>query len=247
MRVGYVQVSIEGARATHDRIRGAGQFQLAVDAIRRLVDAGVRTLISFTAHRGNYREFADVAELGRRLKVSRVWADRLVPCGHGAELPVLSPEQTREFFGVMRRARDAIRRRWFNRTEVSMHRALQFLEGGSRPYRCTAGDTLLTVMPNGDLYPCRRMPVHVGNIVETPLCELYHGDFLRSLRDSQQVSKGCEACIWRKRCGGGLKCLSYAVTGDPFTTDPGCWLATGEGQDHDEFPADESFASPIGN
>jgi len=225
MRVGYVQVSIEGLRASHDSIRGEGQFQLSVDAIERLVAAGVRTLISFTAHSGNYREFGDVAELARQLNVARVWADRLVPCGRGCDLPILSSQQTYEFLGMMRHARDSIRKRWFNRTEVSMHRALQFLLGGSRPYRCAAGDTLLTVMPNGDLYPCRRMPVHVGNVTQTTLSELYNGDFLSSLRDRQRVSKGCRECLWKMQCGGGLKCLSYAVTGDPFTADPGCWLA----------------------
>ncbi len=146
-RPAFVQVSMEGTEATHDRIRGQGSFQRSVTAIEHLVHAGIRTLISFTAHAGNYREFSDVVALGCRLKVSRVWADRLVPWGGGAELPVLSPGQTREFLGIMRRARDAARRRWFCRTEVAMHRALQFLENSGIPYHCTAGDTLLTIMP----------------------------------------------------------------------------------------------------
>lgn len=109
----------------HDliKIRGKGNFHLTVEVVKHLVRAGIRTVISFTAHQGNYREFAAVAELGCRLQASRVWADRLMPCGQGAGLALLSPEQTFEFFGIMRRARDAARRWRFCRTEVSMHRA----------------------------------------------------------------------------------------------------------------------------
>ncbi len=225
----FVQVSVDGTEATHDRIRGRGNFRRTVAAVERLVRSGIRTLISFTAHRDNYREFSEVAALGGSLGVSRVWADRLIPRGRGAGLENLSREETRELFEIMRCSRDRVRRRWFGRTEVAMHRALQFLEAGGRPYRCTAGDSLLTVMPDGELYPCRRMPVSVGNVMKTSLEDLYDGsDLLRALRDRRRISRGCESCVFQKGCRGGLRCLSYATTGDPFVVDPGCWLAPGQ-------------------
>jgi radical SAM protein with 4Fe4S-binding SPASM domain len=224
----FVQVSIEGSRESHDMIRGRGEFDRAVEAIECLVRARVRTFISFTAHRSNFREFREVAELGRRLKVARVWADRLIPNGWGAGLAeqILTPNETREFFQIMHKARTDAARRWFGSTEIAMHRALEFLLAGGNPYHCTAGDTLITVMPNGDVYPCRRMPVRVGNLLETSLAKLYYeNDFLRSLRDRSRRSEGCEGCCYVGLCRGGLKCLSYATSHDPFKADPGCWLA----------------------
>jgi radical SAM protein with 4Fe4S-binding SPASM domain len=220
----FVQVSIEGSRATHDAIRGPGDFDRTLSALKNLVRERIRTLISFTAHRANFRDFGEVARLGRRLRVSRVWADRLIPRGAGAENGALTPTETREFFEIMHRARTEAARSWFGRTEVSMRRALQFLVGGGAPYRCAAGDTLVTVQPNGDLVPCRRMPIRVGNLMETPLVELYQeSDLFRALRDRDQVSDGCHGCFHAGTCRGGLKCLSYATTGDPFRIDPGCW------------------------
>lgn len=225
----FVQVSIEGVQATHDRIRGEGNFERTVEAARLLVQAGVRTMISFTAHRDNYCEFPDVARLGRKLRVARVWSDRLIPCGSGAALQtqLLTPQETREYFELMRQAQKEAQGAWFGCTEIAMHRALQFLVAGGRPYHCTAGDTLITVQPNGDLLPCRRMPIRVGNLLQTPLRELYQCDLFQSLRDRERVSLGCEGCAYARQCRGGLKCLSYAVTGDPFVADPGCWLAHG--------------------
>lgn len=234
----FVQVSLEGTQGTHEEIRGAGSFERAISAIQHLVRERIPTVISFTAHRGNYRDFPEVARLGRRLRVTRVWADRLIPSGSGEGLSqlLLTPEETRELFELMHQARTEATRhrfsRWVHRllgrngTEIAMHRALQFLVAGGRPYHCTAGDTLITVMPNGDLYPCRRMPIRVGNLLETPLRELYNqSDLFRALRDRNRMSDGCQECCFSRLCRGGLKCLSYAVAGDPFKADPGCWLA----------------------
>ncbi len=233
LRPRFVQVSIEGTEATHDAIRGMGDFQKTVAAIRRLVRFSVPTMISFTAHRRNYREFPAVARLGTKLGVSKVWSDRLIPAamkGHLSMADALTPDETREFFELMAQAKAEARRRWFGRTEIALHRALQFLvDGGDDAYHCTAGDSLITIMPDGEVYPCRRMPISVGNVRRTSLRDIYYSNgLLRQLRDQNSVSKGCEGCEHTRRCRGGLKCLSYAVTGDPFQRDPGCWLPSNE-------------------
>lgn len=223
----FVQVSLEGTTSTHDEIRGQGSYQHTVEAIRHLVKAGIRTYISFTAHRGNFREFAQVAELGHDLKVDKIWADRHIPLGQSTDFreKMLTPNETREFFTIMAGVRQQVWRRWFSKTKVSMERGLQFLIGGGRPYHCGAGNTLLTVMPNGDVYPCRRLPLKVGNLLHTSLTELYHtSPLLLDLRRSA-VSAGCQDCIYARTCGGGLKCLAYAVYGSPWQADPGCWYA----------------------
>jgi radical SAM protein with 4Fe4S-binding SPASM domain len=221
----FIQVSLEGTKLTNDKIRGPGAYESTISALTDLVRERINTMLSFTAHRHNFREFEDVARLGCELGVSRVWSDRFIPCGsaHAMNETELSTDETREFFEVMYRAKNKAMLR-FSRTEISMHRALQFLIAGGQPYRCTAGDTLITIHSNGDLYPCRRMPERVGNVLETPLSELYfRSDFFSALRDRNRMSEGCEECDFFSKCRGGLKCLSYARTGDPFKADPGCW------------------------
>jgi radical SAM protein with 4Fe4S-binding SPASM domain len=226
VRPKFVQISVEGSGPTNDAVRGRGVLDRAVAALECLRREDVPTVISFTAHGANFREFPDVARLACELGVTRIWADRVVPCGRGAELAgaMLAPEAAREFFEIMQAARDQAARN-YSRTEVSMGRALQFLVGGGTPYRCVAGEDLVTVQSNGDLCPCRRMPIRVGNVMEAPLSELYYGsDVFRALR-LHRVSDGCGDCRFSRRCRGGLRCLAYAVTGNPFEPDPGCWLA----------------------
>lgn len=223
---GFVQLSLEGAEATHDGIRGPGDFQRVTRAAAALGKARVPLLISFTAHRGNFSEFPLVAELGRRLGARRVWADRFIPLGgvRGERERVLSPEETREFLEIMRRARHAGGR--FGGTEIAMHRALQFLRGGGRPYRCQAGRELLTILADGRLCPCRRLPIPVGSLLTSSLVRLYReSGLLRILREGAVTCRGCEGCLYERLCSGGLRCLAYALTGELHVADPGCWLS----------------------
>ncbi|MHA2336971.1 MAG: radical SAM protein [Candidatus Hodarchaeales archaeon] len=225
----FVQVSIEGKKETHDQIRGKKSYERAVQGLKYLVKEKINTMISFTAHRNNYQEFPDVAELGRQLGVSKVWSDRLIPSGSGMNLikDMLTVEETQEYFKLMKNQGNQTKKRKHIKTEIALDRALQFLEGWGKPYTCTAGDSLITVQANGDLLPCRRMPIPTGNLLENKLIDLYYKNTLfKRLRQKDLVNKGCEDCFYAKVCRGGLKCLSYALTNDPFNADPQCWLAS---------------------
>lgn len=245
LRPGFVQVSLDGRPETHDRIRGRGSHARAVEGIRNLVGAGVPTFLSFTAQPSNFRDFPAVARLGRGLGVARVWSDRLIPQGQGGQLhdAVMSPQETREWVELMRAERS---RGWLACSPVALHRALQFADSGSCSYRCAAGDTLLAVLPNGEVVPCRRMPIVVGNLHDEPLETLYaENPTLRWLRDRSRVSAGCERCFYSDSCGGGLRCLSYAVHGDAFRADPGCWLAADRASRQPEPPRSENAQALI--
>ena len=227
LRPSFVQVSIDGTSKTHDGIRGEGSHARAVAGVKLLVGAGIPTYLSFTSQRGNYLDFPAVARLGKKLGVARVWSDRMVPCGgkHRAEETLMTPDQTREFVGLMERER---RFGWFGTSPVVMHRSLQFTAAGVSPYRCTAGDTLLTVLPSGDVCPCRRLPLVAGNMLRQPLESIYgDSDLFIRLRDRSRISNGCESCFYARTCCGGSRCLAWAVHGDLFRADPGCWLAAG--------------------
>jgi len=228
LKPAFVQVSLDGVRSTHDRIRGTGNFDRTVDAIRLLVSENIPTYISFTAQKQNYKEFLQVARLGQMLKVRLVWSDRVIPAGgkrEEIESQVLSKSETRAWLKVMAQAGKESRCDISHGTEIGLHRALQFWVGKDQPYHCSAGGRLICILSNGDLVPCRRMPLVVGNVFEHSLKELYRCDLFETLRNPQQVNIGCEQCSGKYLCGGGLRCLSYAVTGSPFQADPGCWHA----------------------
>jgi len=227
LKPGFVQISIEGNDAAHDSIRGDQSHRLAVEALQNLRNAGVRTIVSFTAHKGNYRQFPDAVKTARRTGAEKVWADRLVVEGRGKRLADMSltGREAKEFFEIMKGCKGGYFSKLFSRTEVSMSRALQFLVGGREPYRCGAGGSLITVMPDGAVYPCRRLPIPCGNLFKTSLSDIYENDpLMKKLRDRSAVTPGCECCAYSKLCGGGARCISNSEKGDPFAKDPGCWI-----------------------
>ena len=103
-----------------------------------------------------------------------------------------------------------------------MYRALQFQMTHDFAYGCTAGDTLLTVMENGDLVPCRRMPIVVGNLFQNDMTYLYfNSPILKDLRRNT-IPDECQACESSETCHGGLKCLTYALYKNLNHKDVGC-------------------------
>lgn len=236
----YVQVSLDGMEKTHDSIRGEGSFQKAAEGIRNLVRYRIPVSVSFTVNRSNRTEFSELAMFLAKLRVHRLWSDRMIPCGR--KFPeTLSAAETRTFFEEMYSARTSLRTYWdawkayweewfkyrigFPRTEIAMHRALQFLIGGGEIYKCTAGRSLLAVLPDGTVLPCRRMPVPIGKLPEGSLFEIYeNSELLKRLRDEPPRNEKCTRCVYLKWCSGGLRCLAWAETGDPLSGDPGCWI-----------------------
>ena len=222
----FVQISIDGDQETHDKIRGKGAFETSMKGIKRLKESGVKVLISFTAHKLNYKSFPKVAKIARDAGVDKVWSDRMIPegVGIGMQDDLLSPAETFEYAKIMKIEQIKNRLNPFTKTVVATDRSLQFVPHIEEGHKCVAGKILLALLPNGVVLPCRRLAIEVGNIKDTTFEEIYHSNTLiQKLRVPDIEIEGCEGCSFKKSCNGGLRCLSYSITGDPFKKDPGCW------------------------
>ena len=220
----YVQVSLEGGKRTNDYIRGKGTYKKIAEGIINLRKANIFTSISFTATSLNYKEFPKVVRYAGKYGVNNVWSDRFIPLGDSDRSLALNYEQTREYLEIMNKERNKLKKVKNNNTTISMYRALQFQMTNDFAYGCTAGDTLLTVMENGDLVPCRRMPIVIGNLFDRSMYDLYiNSDVLKELRE-KKIPDECMSCEHSEVCHGGLKCLTYAMYKDLNHKDYGCNL-----------------------
>jgi len=219
----YVQVSLEGGKKINDYIRGNGTYKKIAQGIISLRKQNIFTSISFTATKLNYKEFPKVVKYAKKYKVNNVWSDRYIPLGESIDKElVLNYDETREYLDIMNNERNKLMNKKNNITTISMYRALQFQMTNDFAYSCTAGDTLLTVMENGDLVPCRRMPIVVGNLFEKNMYDLYkNSTVLKELRENK-IPDDCYSCEHSELCRGGLKCLTYAIYGNLNNKDVGC-------------------------
>ena len=221
----YVQVSLEGGKKTNDFIRGKKTYEQIAKGITNLKKNDIYTSISFTATNLNFREFPQVVKYARKYHVDNIWSDRYIPLGGSEDKKLaLNYEETREYLELMQSEREKLKKIRNNKTSISMYRALQFQMTDDFAYGCTAGDTLLTVMENGDLVPCRRMPVVVGNLLKDNMTTLYfNSPLLKELR-YKKIPDECSSCEVSETCHGGLKCLTYALYKNLNHKDMGCNL-----------------------
>jgi radical SAM protein with 4Fe4S-binding SPASM domain len=217
--VKFIQISIDGSEKMHDSLRGKGSWEKALKGIKTLRKVGIDVHISFTANQKNFKEYPEVVKLSNKLGVVKVWTDRVI-CNPEDDKSILgiSKEQTIDYMRLV-----AAEHSKKNRTHASAGRALQFLLSDGEIYSCSASKNLLAILPGGNVLPCRRLPIEIGNIYKDSLWNILNqSEFSKKINSPYKI-EGCRNCYYEKVCNGGLKCLSYAVYGNPFKKDPGCW------------------------
>ncbi|MBQ5995018.1 MAG: radical SAM protein [Clostridia bacterium] len=221
-----VQVSLDGTREIHDGIRGQGSFDMALRGIDSLVSQGVKVIVSFTVQKTNQDCFSELADICRRHGVFKIWWDRVVTdTPESTESLALSTEEFHRFLKRAAKLHDKFvkRNKGFY---VSCERSLQFTEC-KRPtqcYTCHAGKDMVTVLADGSVMPCRRLPFVVGNIFTDELEDiLSSSDTVKELRNAP-IPEECLGCEHSEICRGGAKCVTYGQTGRLFAKDVNCFI-----------------------
>lgn len=221
-----VQVSLDGNRKTHDSIRGRNSYKEVIRALKLLKKYDIYSLVSFTANNKNYKEFKEVVKVAKKYKSSKVWTDRMVPIGAGntGDIKTLSKDEVVEYINIIRKEQlNPLNK--FSKTKIAGERSLQFLNGVSSSYKCSAGDGLIILLENGEVMPCRRLPIIAGNIKNSSLKEIYfNSKIFKDLRSIKEPPKGCSKCNFWRICNGGAKCIAYGVYSDYTNGDYGCIL-----------------------
>jgi len=88
--------------------------------------------------------------------------------------------------------------------------------------RVNDGKGFLFVSHVGNVYPSGFLPIHAGNVRDTPLAEIYReAPIFKALRNTSRLEGKCGACEFKEICGGS-RARAYALTGDPLAQEPCC-------------------------
>jgi radical SAM protein len=88
--------------------------------------------------------------------------------------------------------------------------------------RVNDGKGFLFVSHVGNVYPSGFLPMHAGNVKQTPLSDIYrNSSIFKALRNTSRLEGKCGACEYKEICGGS-RARAYAVTGDPLAEEPCC-------------------------
>lgn len=225
--VSFVQLSIDGDRKTHDYLRAEGDYERVFSVAENLEKNGIKTYISFTANKENFKFLPVVAKECRKRKITKLWSDRLVPIGNGEDLKnlVITKEDFPLYVSCLKKASgNVITQKLHPKTIVTKNRALQFQNTDGEIYSCSAGKSLITVDEYGNIMPCRRMPIICGNALKENLSDVYfENEVFENLR-MNCIPEECATCRYSYLCRGGAKCQSYALYNSFCKKDPACML-----------------------
>lgn len=239
--VSRYQLSLDGMEKTHDSLRGRkGAFKDALRAIRVLNGAGLPSVMMFTLSRLNAGELIPVIRLCAREHVRIFDFARLVPAGTGKSLrgEMLGASEYRELLlrvlEEYRRLEASGSQTYFGRKEnlwVLLYNELGLLPPLPRRRGvvfsgCSVGSRIMTLLADGTVLSCRRLPVELGRVPGRSLREIFiSSKNHRRLRSVEKMER-CAACRLLPFCRG-CPAVAHGATGDFLSGDPQCWRVVG--------------------
>jgi radical SAM protein with 4Fe4S-binding SPASM domain len=239
--VSRYQISLDGLEKTHDSLRGRkGAFRDALRAIRILNRARLPSVVMFTLSRLNAAELIPVIRLCARENVRIFDFARLVPTGTGRSLKgeMLGAAEYRELLlrvlEEYRRLEAAGCRTYFGRKEnlwVLLYHELGLLpplpeKRGTVFSGCSVGSRLMTILADGTVLACRRLPVELGRVPAGRLREIFISSKNHRRLRSVEKMKRCARCRLLPFCRG-CPAVAHGATGDFLAGDPQCWRVVG--------------------
>ncbi len=219
-----IKISLDGANAeTNDSIRGRGVFERTIQSISLTQkDHRFEVILMFTVMKRNVREVIPLLKLSHGLKVKGCIIERFIPWGRGRRRfdEVLEGEEWREMVKKLFNLFSIEEENSFlpyQAFQVSFHDEEPELLGAP----CVIGKEGLCIMPNGEVFPCRRFPISIGNLLQTPFRKIWEeSPLLNILRKKENLKGTCGMCPI-ETCFG-CRSLAFALTGDYLAEHPHC-------------------------
>ena len=224
-----IKVSLDGADIeTNDSIRQKGTFEKVMQNLSLIKkEKRFEIFLMFTVMKKNFKGLPSLFKLCQDLGIDGLIIERFIPLGRGKEImnEVLSQEEWKEMIGMLLDFFPP------DGEEPSLlpYQAFQVDLNGEEPELlgapCVIGVDGLCIMPDGNVLPCRRFPISIGNLLNQSLREIWEkSELLEKLRRKESLKGKCGGC----KIDGcrGCRSLALALTGDYLSEDPHCWYPT---------------------
>lgn len=209
--VDQVRISIDGTTPTiNDKIRGAGSWQYAMNALASLKHAGIHTGVVYTACQKNKEDWLNLVEFASNV-ADTLYAGEIVYWGNAhanEKVLALSDEEVAAFRLLL--ADYQVRPKDHFRVNPDQE------EGDYRRGMCVAGREKCTITCKGGVIPCSMFdqPEFVaGDLAGESLKEIWTtSPVFHRLRHLSAIKfSKCSECDYRLICGGGCRAKSYVL------------------------------------
>ena len=225
------QLSLDGLKDTHDYFRKPGSFDITLDKIKTLQDAGVRASIMTTVSKTNLDEIPDLIDVVVENNAGLFSFARYCPTSL-EKATQMTPEEYRNLLEKVWQKYNEYKdsKTFFTLKdhlwtlflyEKGLYEIPENLNEDVVYDGCNCGNSHLTILPSGDVFACRRMDSKVGNALNESVYDIFMGDDMDEYRQFEKFEK-CSRCELLRFCRG-CPAVSYGTTHDMYSPDPQCW------------------------
>jgi radical SAM protein with 4Fe4S-binding SPASM domain len=221
-----IKISAEGfEKDSYEFFRGQGNFNKFIKGVEMLKETDFEKTLMFTLLETNFSQVEKGVDFLEQYNFDHIIIERFIPLGTGKDMKnqIISYEnwiETARFLLVKCGLENDL-------SEIIPYRAFMLrLKNAIFDFYgapCVIGIDGIAVMPDGTVFPCRRLPVKIGNLLEESLEEIWRQSALLELLRQRKFLKGkCNTCQ-QEECLG-CRALAYAMTGDFLSEDPLCFV-----------------------
>lgn len=217
----FYQVSLEGLQEHNDYIRGVGHYEHTISFLQLLKELNVYSMVMLTLTRANMEQVLPLADILEHI-TDLFTFNRLAMVGEGAALASVDLDQYQDFLKSYINAAESNQTIHLKDNLCNLHLYNEgvSLKGGCAGVGCGAAFNFVSVLPDGEVHACRKLPSLLGNIYKDSLTDIYHTSLAEKYRKGSSACSGCEI---RPFCGG-CPAVSYGFGQDIFNDlDPYCF------------------------
>ena len=231
----FLQVSLEGPNAEiHDKLRGEGSFDKAVEGIKRLIGIGIIPIVSTAISKLNEKDIAKTSRFLSKLGIEEHNVLWMHAKGRGAnnlsDLYVSSDNIAR----AMKKLKKEYKEREMIFDNVESLKVRVRTKRGRKNDLCNNCYEKICVNADGHVYPCASLNgdknFDAGSVRKKSLEDIWLNSNVmkRGRANSVQDKPECSACYLEYFCGGGCTSHSYYASevdtgkGSITAVDPYC-------------------------
>lgn len=227
------QMSIDGLQKTHDWFRKPGSFACTLEKIAVIRKAGIRSVIMTTVSGKNIDEIPGIIDTVVKYHADVFAFARYCPTSEEKDVgiePLRYRALLKECDQLFHKYEEEGCETYFNKKD-HLWTLLAYEEGTFKiPTTalenimyggCNCGNCHITILPNGDIYACRRVQNSVvGNVFSDRIADVWICS-MEQYRDYDRFEK-CSKCELLRFCRG-CPAVAAGKTGNFYAPDPQCW------------------------
>jgi radical SAM/SPASM domain protein of ACGX system len=224
------QMSLDGMKETHDWFRKKGSFDITLEKIKCINNAGINSVIMTTVSNKNINEIPAIIDTVAKNKVDTFAFARYC----ATSLEKNSNIKPLEYKALLDKCYEKFKEYENSGTyfdykdhlwtlylyEKGLFKIPQNIEKDIIYDGCNCGNCHITICSNGDIFACRRFESKVGNAFKDKISDVWLNE-MEKYREYNKFEK-CSKCELLAFCRG-CPAVAYGNTHNFYAPDPQCW------------------------